>query len=220
MSAALHRREAEVLDIGHRMEPATVAAPPPQRRAPFRHNALPITGPHPPLFAVLGAHGGAATSTLAHWWGPAADCGLAWPASPATTQKVVVAARLCMPGLIAAAERLREWHAGLAPEGVVVIGLVLSAVRPGRVPAPVRRYREVVTELVGSVYTIGWHDELTRCELSDLVEYLPFDPPPKRRAPITSAVPRDVHHAGAAIIADLALIRKQLEAQHDSEDPS
>ncbi|MEV0764807.1 hypothetical protein [Nocardia sp. NPDC050435] len=218
MSAALVRREVDGLDSTGRMEPATIAAPPAERRAPIRHTALPITGPHPPLFAVLGAHGGAATSTLARWWGPAADSGLAWPAAPTTTQKVVVAARLCMPGLIAAAERLREWHAGLAPEGVVVVGLVLSAVRPGRVPAPVRRYREVVTGLADAVHTIGWHDELTSCELADLAEYLPFDSPPKRRAPITAAVPRDVHHAGAAIIADLALLRKAIEAQHVSEE--
>ncbi|KZM70410.1 hypothetical protein [Nocardia terpenica] len=154
-----------------RFEPATISAPPPQQRAPVRVEPLPVTGPHPPLFAVLAAHGGAGASTLARWWAHAADTGPAWPASPRTTQRVLIAARLCMPGLIAAAERLREYHAGLAPDGVTVIGLVLSAARPGRLPAPVSRYRRTVTELVDdAVWSIRWHDELVLldvCELAD-----------------------------------------------------
>ena len=216
-SAALYRRDSEILDLAGRLEPTTVAAPPLDRRAPVRTTPFPVTGPHPPLFAIVGAHGGAGTSTLARWWGPAADAGLAWPGSSVTTQKVVVAARLCLPGLIAAAERLREWHAGAAPDGVMVIGLVLSAARPGRVPRPVRRYREVVAGLVETVYTIDWHNDLLSCELAELAQYLPFDPPSKRRVPITRAVPADVHRAGAAIIADLAQFRKSIEAQRSSE---
>jgi hypothetical protein len=172
---------------------------------------------HPPLFAVLGAHGGAGTSTLARWWAPAADTGLAWPASPATTQQVIVAARLCMPGLTAAADRLREWHAGLAPDGVQVIGLVLTAARPGRVPVVVRRYRSVVAELVERVYQIAWHDELLSCELTDLARYVPFDPPPSRRSRLTDAVPADVHDAGTRIVTYLAETRNGVAAQRYSE---
>ncbi|MFI6041963.1 hypothetical protein ACIA8C_10030 [Nocardia sp. NPDC051321] len=187
--------------------------------APVRETALPTTAEHPPLFAVLGAHGGAGASTLARWWAPAADTGLAWPASPRTTQRVLVAARLCMPGLTAAAERLREWHAGYAPDGVTVIGLVLTAARPGTVPAAVRRYRSVVAELTDDVYYIGWHDELVVLDLAEIARYSPFDPAPARRkSRLTEAVPLDVHRAGAHIISRLAA--SHAATQHDSEDQS
>ncbi|WP_433678341.1 DUF6668 family protein [Nocardia sp. CA-119907] len=214
MAAPLHLHYDDRNARIHRLEPGTVAAP--QRLAPVRETPLPTTGAHPPLFAVLGAHGGAGTSTLARWWAPAADTGLAWPASPHTTQHVLVAARLCMPGLTAAAERLREWHAGLAPDGVQVIGLVLSAARPGRVPALVRRYRAVVAELAEHVYDIGWHDELVTCELTDLAQYLPYDPAPSRRSRLRETVPADVHSAGTQIITHLAATRS-IAAQPDSE---
>ncbi|MBF6331805.1 hypothetical protein [Nocardia transvalensis] len=191
-----------------RLDPDTIAAPTPERLAPVRQAPLPTLGPHPPLFAVLGAHGGAGASTLARWWAHSADTGLAWPASPTTTQRVVVAARGCIPGLTAAAERLREWHAGLAPEGVSIVGLVLVAARPGRVPGVVRRYRRTVAELVdGTVWAIGWHDELIVRELDDLAQYTPFDPPPRRRARLTDAVPADVHFAGSAITTRIAASR-------------
>ncbi|MFR9769376.1 hypothetical protein [Nocardia sp. SC052] len=183
----------------------------------MRETPLPTTGAHAPLFAVLGAHGGAGASTLARWWAPAADTGLAWPASPRTTQRVIVAARLCMPGLTAAADRLREWHAGLAPDGVQVIGLVLTAARPGQVPMVVRRYRSVVAQLVEHVYQIAWHDELLSCELTDLAQYVPFGPQPPRRSRLTEAVPADVHHAGTQIITHLAATRSGAATQPDSE---
>jgi len=202
---------------GRRLDPHTLSTP--NRTAPVRTDPLPTTGAHPPLWAVLGAHGGAGTSTLARWWAPAADTGLAWPASPATTQLVLVAARLCMPGLTAAADRLREWHAGLAAPGVEVIGLVLTAARPGGVPAVVRRYRSVVTDLVESVYEIGWHDELLATELTDLAEFTPFDPPPPRRARLRVAVPVDVYHAGTQILTGLAATRTGA-ARNDSETSS
>ncbi|MCM6774415.1 hypothetical protein NDR87_14245 [Nocardia sp. CDC159] len=212
MSAtAFHLRTVHATDreppTGH-LDPDTITAPAPDRLAPVRHAPLPVTGPHPPLFAVLGAHGGAGASTLARWWVHSADTGLAWPASAATTQRVIVAARECIPGLTAAAERLREWHAGLAPAGVSIVGLVLVATRPGRVPAAVGRYRRTVAELVdGAVWSIGWHDELIVRELDDLAQYTPYDPPPRRRARLTEAVPVDVHTAGLAITNRIAVGR-------------
>ncbi|MBF6176056.1 hypothetical protein [Nocardia blacklockiae] len=182
------------------LEPGTIAAPAPQRRAPVRDVPLPTTGAHPPLFAVLGAHGGAGTSTLARWWAHSADTGRAWPAHPRTTQRVVIAARDCLPGLTAAADRLREWHAGLTPDGVTVIGLALTAARPGRVPAAVRRYRRTVADLVdGAVWNIAWHDDLLVHDLTDLAQLTPADLAPPRRARLTQAVPADVHRAATAI---------------------
>ncbi|WP_280335708.1 hypothetical protein [Nocardia wallacei] len=202
-----------------RVDLAAITPPAPHRRAPFRETPLPVTGPYPPLFAVLGAHGGAGASTLAQWWAHAADTGLAWPAYPGTTQRVVVAARDCLPGLIAAADRLREWHAGLAPSGVSVVGLVLTAARPGRVPVAVRRYRCTVADLAEQVWQIGWHDELLACELDDLARYTPYDPPPPRRARLTQSVPTDVHHAGTAITTHIAESRSRITDPAPGSNP-
>ncbi|MRH92958.1 hypothetical protein GFY24_37020 [Nocardia sp. SYP-A9097] len=191
-----------------RLDPDTIAAPVAERQATLRQEPLPTTGPYPPLFAMLGAHGGAGTSTLTRWWAHAADSGLAWPASTRTTQRVVVAARDCIPGLTAAADRLREWHAGLAPAGISILGLVVTPARPGRVPAAVRRYRRIVEDLVdGAIWSIDWHDELIVCELDELAQFAPNDPPPPRRANLTTAVPIDVHRAGTAITARIAATR-------------
>ena len=201
-AAAVHLADTPPSDDG-RLDPHTMTIPA-GRRALIRTEALVCGGEHAPLWAVLGAHGGAGASTLARWWAPAADTGLAWPACQTTTQDVVIAARLCIPGLVAAAERLREWHAGLAPTGVRVIGLVLTAARPGAVPKVVRRYRSVVAELVREVHEIAWHDELLATELPDLARYRPYDPVPPRRARLSEAVPADVHRVGAAIFTHLA----------------
>lgn len=203
----LRLQSSETIPPG-RHDPATIVAPTPDRLAPVRRTPLSVTGPFPPLFAVLGAHGGAGTSTLARWWAHAADSGQEWPAAPQTTQRVIVAARDCIPGLTAAAERLREWHCGLAPTGVSIIGLVVTAARPGRVPAEVRRYRRIVADLVdGAVWSIAWHDELISCDIDDLARYTPNDPPPPRRAHPIKAVPSDVHHAATAITDRIAATR-------------
>ncbi|MET8425478.1 hypothetical protein [Nocardia sp. NPDC004860] len=194
-----------------RLDPETITTPAPEHRAPTRLTPLPTTGPYPPLFAVLGAHGGAGTSTLTRWWAHSADTGMAWPASTRTTQRVVIAARDCIPGLTAAADRLREWHGGLAPAGVTVVGLVVSAARPGRVPAAVRRYRRIVEDLVdGAIWSIEWHEELIVCELDDLAQFAPNDSPPPRRVALSTAVPMDVHRAGTAITARIAASRQQI----------
>ncbi|NUS43464.1 MAG: hypothetical protein HOQ24_07240 [Mycobacteriaceae bacterium] len=159
----------------------------------------------------MAAHGGAGASTLTRWWPMTADTGGAWPASPDTTQLVVLAARECMPGLAAAATRLREWHAQLAPDGVVVVGLVLSAARPGRVPDPVRRYCDIVSPLVaGAIYRIGWHDDLVSLERGDLSPYDPSvpRPPARRRAGLASSAPRDVCRAAQQITQSIAELQK------------
>ncbi|WP_063014221.1 hypothetical protein [Nocardia kruczakiae] len=207
MTAAVAAHAEDTATDG-RLDPTTVAGPEPERRAPVRNSALPVTGPYPPLFAVLGAHGGAGTSTLARWWAHAADTGLAWPAATVTTQRVVVAARDCLPGLVAAADRLREWHAGLTPPGVIVVGLVLVPPRPGRVPLAVRRYRSTVGALVGgAMWSVQWYDELLTHELDDLASYTPNDPPPPRRAHLGDAVPLGVYRTGAAITALIGATR-------------
>ncbi|MBF6064684.1 hypothetical protein IU500_24615 [Nocardia terpenica] len=186
--------------------PTLVVAPRATDRAPVQTESLTAAGQSPAEWVVMGAHGGAGASTLAQWWPQAADTQGAWPGCPDTTQLVVLTARTCMPGLVAAATRLREWHAQLAPTGVVVVGLVLIPVRPGRIPAPVRRFREIIAPLVaGAVYSIGWYDELLALERRDLA---PCEPntgsEPRRRTDLTTAAPREVCRVAARITESIA----------------
>lgn len=171
--------------------PALVIAPPQTHRAGVRETPLVCGTESPPVWAVMAAHGGAGASTLTRWWPAAADTHGGWPGNPDTTQLVVLAARNCMPGLVAAGTRLREWHSQLAPHGVVVIGLVLSAVRPGQMPGPVRRYREILAPLVaGAVYQIGWHDDLVELEHREIAPCQ--TPSTQRRMGSRTATTRDV----------------------------
>lgn len=191
--------------------PNLVIAPPQSRRASVCEAPLTCAADPPPKWAVMAAHGGAGASTLTRWWPETADTHGSWPGHPDTTQLVVLAARDCMPGLVAAATRLREWHAQLAPDGVVVVGLVLSAVRPGRVPAPVHRYRDILAPLVaGAVYEIGWHDGLVSLEYDDIVpcEPPPGTPAPRRRPSLTTAAPDDVTRIAVQITHSITGLRK------------
>ncbi|KZM71619.1 hypothetical protein [Nocardia terpenica] len=191
--------------LGER-NPTLVVAPKVTDRAPVRMESADAAGQSPAEWVVMGAHGGAGASTLARWWPQAADTQGAWPGCPDSTQLVVLTARMCMPGLVAAATRLREWHAQLTPTGVVVVGLVLIPARPGRIPAPVRRFREIVAPLVaGAVYSIGWYDDLLALERRQLAPCEPDTPSePRRRTDLTAAAPREVGRVAARISESIA----------------
>ena len=78
---------------------------------------------------VVGAHGGAGTST---WAGllEAGDAGRAWPVS-AQRLRVLVAARSSAAGLEAARAAAVEWVEGTLPH-IELVGLLLGADAPGR----------------------------------------------------------------------------------------
>lgn len=182
--------------------PTLVVAPRAIDRAPVRSEPLTVNGRVQSQWAVMGAHGGAGASTLAQWWPQAIDTDGAWPGCPDTTQLVVLVSRSCMSGLVAAATRLREWHAQLAPPGVVVIGLVLMPSSPGRIPASVRRFRDIVAPLVaGLVYSIGWYDDLLALEGRELARCVSDGtaPPRRRHIDLTAVAPREACVAAAQI---------------------
>lgn len=110
-----------------------------------------------PLWWV-GAHGGAGESTLARLepaW-PAADH--AWPRTPGIAkERVVLVARTHLAGLTAAQNAASQWAAGLVPS-VDLVGLVLVADAPGRLPRPLREFAHVVSGGVPRVWHLPWHD--------------------------------------------------------------
>jgi hypothetical protein len=127
-----------------------------------------------------------------------------------------------MPGLTAAADLLREWRADLAPAGVQVVALVLTPIRPGRTPAPVRRYRDLVADLLdGAIFTVAWHGRLITHELDELAEWTPREPPlpRRRRHALTDAVPADVVDIGAALVSRIAESRTSSRTQEKQCSP-
>lgn len=184
----------------------------------WRREPVPATGELPPLFGLLGAHGGAGATTLARMWAPAADLDGQWPADRSTTQTVFVVARESLDGIRAAARLLRMDAAGHTPPGVFVAGLLGIAARPGRVPKEIRDYRETVCELLPQsqgkpcYYRIDWCEELMTAPVR-LATWDPRTPAQIRpkNAGIDEFVPAPIVAAAERICEDLLVHRADIE---------
>ncbi len=199
---------------------AGVVAPPEHRRAPIWERPVPGAG-RAPLVWLLGVHGGAGASTLAHVLAPAADSHRRWPGGfERESPFVVLVARETIAGLTRAHDLLRQHHAGLAGS-CQVLGLITVATRPGRIPAEIRRYRDVVGSLAGPVWQVPWYEEWTLVEPDQLPVWSPSNPPPqqsKRKLDPLQEVPHDVDAIGAGIVA---LIREKVSStSHFEEEDS
>ncbi|MFI9511364.1 DUF6668 family protein [Nocardia sp. NPDC052566] len=193
--------------------PAGVVAPPESRRAPIWDRPVPGVG-RAPLVWLLGVHGGAGASTLAHVLAPAADSSRRWPGVfERESPFVVLVARETISGLTRAHDLLRQHHSGFAG-GVDVLGLITVAARPGRLPAEIRRYRDVVGSLAGQLWQVPWYEEWTLVEAEKLPVWAPGDPLPhkKRKIDPLEEVPLDIRELGYDIVA---AVRENLSASTD-----
>lgn len=175
-----------------------------------RTEPLPTTGEFPPLFALLGAHGGAGTTTLATMWAPAADTGQRWPTSPLTTRRVLIVAREHMSGIAAAADVLRATADGSAPLGVTVCGLITVAAHPGRPSKDVLRYAGTVSELAPHSYRIPWVKTLIPLLHRQLPTWRPADGIKTTQTTadgVIATVPSPIAAVGHQICEDLAADR-------------
>lgn len=104
----------------------------------------------------LGVHGGAGESTLEQLFSGSQAAGHEWPVSPpeVARARVVLVARTNAGGLRAAQCAIRDWvTASLA---VQVLGLVLIADAPGRLPRPLRDLAALVGGGVPKVWWLPW----------------------------------------------------------------
>ncbi|WP_372465805.1 hypothetical protein [Nocardia spumae] len=196
---------------------AGVIAPAESRRAPIWDRPVPGAG-RAPLVWLLGVHGGAGASTLAHVLAPAADSHRRWPGVfERESPFVVLVARETIAGLTRAHDLLRQHRAGLAGPSEV-LGLITVAARPGRIPAEIRRYRDVVGALAGQVWQLPWIEEWTLVEPDQLPVWSPGDPPPqqrKRKLDPLQEVPHEVDALGMSIVD---LVRDTVGAGSQPED--
>jgi hypothetical protein len=104
----------------------------------------------------LGAHGGAGESTLEELFSGSRAADHRWPltGTDRPPARVVLVARTHAHGLTAAQSAVREWAAGDAP--VLLLGLVLIADAPGRLPHGLRQLADLVGGGVGAVWSLPW----------------------------------------------------------------
>lgn len=106
----------------------------------------------------VGAHGGAGESTLEQLLEGSCAAGHAWPmhgsAGEVSPCRAVVVARTNAGGLRAAQRVVAEWASGEVP--VDLIGLVLVADAPGRLPRPLKDFVQLLAGGVPAVWHIPW----------------------------------------------------------------
>ena len=104
----------------------------------------------------LGAHGGAGESTLEELFSGSRAAHHSWPLTAANLPpaRVVLTARTHAHGLKAAQSAIREWAAGDAQ--VLLLGLVLIADAPGRLPHGLRQLSGLIAGGVPAVWSLPW----------------------------------------------------------------
>jgi hypothetical protein len=129
-----------------------VVVPEPGDRLPRRA----LTGEGPAAVWWLGAHGGAGESTLEQLFSGSRAADHCWPlADPGqAAAHVVLVARTHAHGLKAAQHAIREWAAGDVE--VLLLGLVLIADAPGRLPSALRQLAALVAGGVPAVWSVPW----------------------------------------------------------------
>ena len=104
----------------------------------------------------LGAHGGAGETTLEELFSGSRAADHSWPLTDADRPpaRVVLVARTHAHGLRAAQSAIREWAAGDAQ--VLLLGLVLIADAPGRLPHSLRQLADLIAGGVPAVWSLPW----------------------------------------------------------------
>jgi hypothetical protein len=115
-----------------------------------------------------GAHGGAGESILASLAPTWRAAGHAWPYhEDGSTARVVLVCRSHASGLLHAQAALTQWAAGLVL-GVELLGLVVVADAPGRLPKPLRDLTDLVTGGAPRAWRVGWQEKWRQGNPPDL----------------------------------------------------
>lgn len=148
---------------------ATRPAPPPVPR----HLGATAAGPlgaravQPAQLYVVGAHGGSGESRLASLIPNAYATGHAWPDLPAgISRPSVLVARGDITGLLAARSAAAQWARGLAGPSQLV-GLVIMADVPGKMPRPLHDFLAVISGGVPRCWPFPFIDSWRLSESSE-----------------------------------------------------
>ena len=137
----------------------------------------------------MGAHGGAGVSSLLRA-GLAAAGGVdgqrRWP----TAGQVLLVARTCTAGLERARDLAREHASGLAGPHTELIGLVLVADAPGRLPTRIGALADLTSGGFARCWQVPW---LTEWRLAAATEPLPVHPEVARLSADLHALTTDLN---------------------------
>jgi hypothetical protein len=112
----------------------------------------------------VGVHGGAGESTMARLLPGSRAADHRWPIPPPPVPvSTVLVARTHAYGLRSAQRAAAEWASG-AVQGVAVLGLVLVADAPGRLPRVLDDFADIVGGGVPRVWDVPWIEEWRRGE--------------------------------------------------------
>ena len=103
----------------------------------------------------LGVHGGAGETTLAHLFAGVPAAEHTWPISDGPRTGVVLVARTNFWGMSAAQAAMRDWSANHRRH-VDVLGLVLVADRPGRLPRPLLDLQHDLEGATPNLWRLPW----------------------------------------------------------------
>lgn len=103
---------------------------------------------------VVGAHGGAGTSTVALVSG-VAEAGTGWPVPAKGVSRVWIVARTNHAGMRAAQSAAVQWAGGGVP-GVDLAGVVWVADAPGRLPRVLREDKALISGAFPSSLMVPW----------------------------------------------------------------
>ena len=173
-------------------------APQPGVPSPDAVDRLPRRAlPGRPALWWVGAHGGAGESTLAALLAGTRAAGHVWPLpgegdAPGGTP-VVLVARTNMRGLRCAQLAAADWASGGLPH-LRLLGLVMVADAPGRLPKPLKDFARVVAGGVPKVWHLPWVEDWRLGEHPSAQT----SPRPVRRllSDLTASVPTIAAHRG------------------------
>jgi len=156
----------------HQGAPQPVDMTPRGPSAPQHGVSAPAEDQRLPKFAIaaadtlwwVGVHGGSGESTMSQLLPGTRAAGHRWPIPPPPVPTpVVLVARTHGAGLRAAQRAAIEWASGVV-QGVAVLGLVLIADAPGRLPRVLDDFADIVGGGVPRVWDIPWIEEWRRGE--------------------------------------------------------
>jgi hypothetical protein len=103
----------------------------------------------------LGVHGGAGETALARLFAGVPAAEHMWPISDGSRTGVVLVARTNFWGMSAAQAAMRDWSANYRRH-VDVLGLVLVADRPGRLPRPLLDFQHDLEGATPNLWRLPW----------------------------------------------------------------
>lgn len=192
-------------EVGRQVHGAWQApVPPTSRGIRLADSALVKPGDDIPAVWLVGAHGGAGVTTLAHVWAPMGDAGGLWPVHDLHRWCVVVA-RATQQGLDAASDVGVLYRSGRIP-ACHLLGFLLVADSPQGAGKIIRRKIKTFASGDTPVWQVPYVKSWAQSPVKSLPVWQPGGPLVKRsriKRASASDVPEKIAHTGTDILDHL-----------------